>query len=558
MNEELIEVQEEPRESGIEVVRELIGSNIQIDPTLTIEGAAADAKAAGDRIRAVESDVDDLTRQLSDETTGLNSKAPVILETVSGAIASFSDGADSMPVRKLVANIEPVQDLHGYDSPWPAGGGKNKVNYSVAFPIVSNGITISQNDDGSISINGTATANVNQILMAEVAIDNGAWTISGVPTNSAGGNLSIWARNTTGGTEYTRTYNGLPGTLNISTGSVYIYCTISSGTTVDNVKVYLQLEAGSTATDWTPYENICPISGWTGAEIEQTGKNLFDGQVVSDDYDITHLLKVGNTYTITADFINSSDTAYYYLFKGNADHTDSIRIAYILAGHNRYTPSFVVEEDKYYWVWGGSGWNNVKNVQLELGSTATAYELYTGNQISVDWQSEAGTVYGGTLTLNPDRTGTLVVDHVVIDAVDVNWALASSNRWTAIGLTKRPNGSAGDGKVASGLIAENYKSSTNNQLVFGLENAVAIAANNSLLVKNGSTTESPTGLIVYPVNSPKTFQLTASEVSGILTTLYGTNNVWANTGDVEVTYPADTKLYIDNKITQAIANALNS
>lgn len=73
MNEELIEVQEEPRESGIEVVRELIGSNIQIDPTLTIERAAADAKAAGDRIRAVESDVDDLTRQLSDLKTRLKS-----------------------------------------------------------------------------------------------------------------------------------------------------------------------------------------------------------------------------------------------------------------------------------------------------------------------------------------------------------------------------------------------------------------------------------------------------------------------------------------------------
>jgi len=43
-----------------------------------------------------------------------------------------------------------------------------------------------------------------------------------------------------------------------------------------------------------------------------------------------------------------------------------------------------------------------------------------------------------------------------------------------------------------------------------------------------------------------------------LGTLYGTNNIWSSTGDVEVTYPADTKLYIDNKITQAIANALNS
>ena len=38
-------------------------------------------------------DVADLSRQLNDETTGLDTKAPVILETASGAIASFDDGA---------------------------------------------------------------------------------------------------------------------------------------------------------------------------------------------------------------------------------------------------------------------------------------------------------------------------------------------------------------------------------------------------------------------------------------------------------------------------------
>ena len=42
-------------------------------------------------------------------------------------VASFSDGADNLPM-KVVASVNPVQDLHGYDYPWPAGGGKNLFN----------------------------------------------------------------------------------------------------------------------------------------------------------------------------------------------------------------------------------------------------------------------------------------------------------------------------------------------------------------------------------------------------------------------------------------------
>jgi hypothetical protein len=61
----------------------------------------------------------------------------------------------------------------------------------------------------------------------------------------------------------------------------------------------------------------------------------------------------------------------------------------------------------------------------------------------------------------------------------------------------------------------------------------------------------------YELATPITYQLTESEISGILSTLYGTNNIWSSTGDTEVTYPADTKLYIDGKIADAIA-ALNS
>ena len=37
----------------------------------------------------------------------------------------------------------------------------------------------------------------------------------------------------------------------------------------------MQLEEGSTATSYEPYENICSISGWAGIEVYRTGKNIF-------------------------------------------------------------------------------------------------------------------------------------------------------------------------------------------------------------------------------------------------------------------------------------------
>ena len=42
----------------------------------------------------------------------------------SGSIVTFDDGADA-PLKKCICQIEPKQDLHGYDYSWPEGGGKN-------------------------------------------------------------------------------------------------------------------------------------------------------------------------------------------------------------------------------------------------------------------------------------------------------------------------------------------------------------------------------------------------------------------------------------------------
>ena len=49
---------------------------------------------------------------------------------------------------------------------------------------------------------------------------------------------------------------------------------------------------------------------------------------------------------------------------------------------------------------------------------------------------------------------------------------------------------------------------------------------------------------VYPLETPQTYQLTPQEVK----TLLGQNNIWADTGDCSVSYRADTKLYVEDKV----------
>lgn len=71
------------------------GGSVTIDPTLTIEGDAADAKAAGDRIAE---------------------KAPSIFETASGDVASFDNGV-AAPVKGVTITFSPIQSGEGTPSP---------------------------------------------------------------------------------------------------------------------------------------------------------------------------------------------------------------------------------------------------------------------------------------------------------------------------------------------------------------------------------------------------------------------------------------------------------
>ena len=209
------------------------------------ESAKADAESARDEAQTI---VDGISGALDD-------KAPVITDTASGSIASFPDGADNLPLKSLVVDINPIQDLHGQDAPYPAGGGKNKVNFS--------NLSIEANVDKQLDI-GT------------VALPAGTYTLSYTlsATVTATRNRPLYLLN---GIAYygndIKTVGRGSWTFTLEEQSTLVFKwwghTVSAACTISD----FMLESGSTATAYAPYENICPISGWTGMQIQHTGKN---------------------------------------------------------------------------------------------------------------------------------------------------------------------------------------------------------------------------------------------------------------------------------------------
>jgi len=194
------------------------------------------------------------------------------VDSASGAIASFPDGADGVPVKSMTVDIEPIQDLNGYDNPWPAGGGKNQIDSSL-FATTRAGITFTPKANGKIQASGTVTDAVWIMTRAVVPLANTSLSVGDVVVVSGAVRvvcqfldskdailLSLDSASST-------VSGAIPAeTVNVRTT---IYASRSLGVVGESIDVEIwgQLELGSTATSFAPYSNICPISGWTGVNV---------------------------------------------------------------------------------------------------------------------------------------------------------------------------------------------------------------------------------------------------------------------------------------------------
>lgn len=206
-------------------------------------------------------------------TTGTNYCIPIAIygvaveynldwKTFSGAIINFTT-IKAHAIQSAVVNFSASQDLNGYDKPWAGGAGKNK--YSGQYLSISTNYLLFF---GTRSSSGVSTygmdVDANTTYTATITLPSSPSRNWGVYAYYTGSSQMTFSANASGAT---RTFSFTPSTNTKVIFWAYIGGSgwASEGVTTDNVQ--LQIEVGSEATDYEPYSNICPISGWSDIEI---------------------------------------------------------------------------------------------------------------------------------------------------------------------------------------------------------------------------------------------------------------------------------------------------
>lgn len=174
-------------------------------------------------------------------------------------------------MKSLLVSMAPNQDLHGYDNPWPAGGGKNKATAQFS-DYNQYGITLTRVSSGVYTINGTNTRGSILPLVAnfDTPLPAGTYTFS-ANNDKVARNANVYIGfKTSGGADPSadvRSYVNATKTYTVTEPITQLFISIFNGASFDNITFKLQLEAGSEATTFAPPENICPITGRTGANV---------------------------------------------------------------------------------------------------------------------------------------------------------------------------------------------------------------------------------------------------------------------------------------------------
>lgn len=338
--------------------------------------------------------------------------------------------------------------------------------------------------------------------------------------------------------------------------------------------------------------NIRPISGWTGCNIVKAGKNHFDISAVTDSSYYTIVDGIGTStraYAASAVRMNNSDlllkagmkivfSADVKISNDSTDTREVVRLGYKLTGSsgsgNTNNSDFTLS--------GADTWERVsaartiadtgiytfgiqprysghtvmfKNVQIEIGTTTPGdYEPYQGSKYSISFPSSAGTVYGGTLTVNKDGTGTLVVNlKKIILTGSETWKqttnafyaeitgdyLKASNVKGVCDTYDFVSGISGASALTKNASVGMYTGASNNRIYIRDDQYADTTAFKNALATNNVT-------VIYELATPsEPIPLTELEV---IETLKGLNNIFTDTGDILfVEYPADTKMYVDQK-----------
>ena len=468
-------------------------------------------------------------------------KAPVIIDSATGNPIVLTDGADRLPVESMKIPFNPVQDLHGYNSPWPAGGGKNIFNINDVV------------DGYYISASGVVTAESGDAYSNKIAVEEGeAYTLSFMKNEATSHNYRIHgydsSENWVSQLDYisASTAESRNRTFTIPNGVAYIK--ISFHKDISNV----QVEKGSSQTSYAPYENICPISGWQGLTAWRTGKNLLDdSKKVKSGSNIYIGTETANTpgitlppgtYTVAFDITENLQRNVYA-----KDADTGVNIpgfpSYQAYSTSPAVVTFTLTKQTRVTLWtyntSYTSTSDVISVMLNAGSTASPYTEYTGDSYPVTFP-DGQTIYGGTLDA---VNGVVTVEYALADFGDLKWYKYENSPYFFY-TTSIPISDAQQSKMLCSAFANGSGGGAKQYFT----------KNGSVLRVYGTSyedaSEFKTGVtgvkFCYPIATPYEIHLDPIAVQ----TLLGDNTVWSDAnGTIELDYRADTKLFCQKNDT---------
>lgn len=484
------------------------------------------------------------------ETITELSNTTEVTGTASGAIATFTDGADA-PLKELKVTVTPVQDLHGYDGPWAGGAGKN-----VAKPlnnITAIGVTLSTDNLGKTTVSGTATSGGGRLVLCSspFILPAGQYTLSHNGTDIWGDVLVVSLNGGAAVMEIRTSQERVPFIVEEEAEFV-IGISVTNGVSY-NGTISPQIEVGSNKTSYEPYSNICPIIGWDKAVVSVSGINVWDEEwekgalsnLTGEPYSTSERVRSKN-------FIPTKPTTAYYFYAPNT--YSSIRVA-------------CYDKDKNY-LGQSKGWLNVSNntsfmtpdntyyikfvvvkadetydddISINYPSTDTEYHAYNGSTYTIDLD---GTRYGGVV----DATnGTMTVDKVSVDLGTLNWTVANHRFNTLVPLTNAVPTQLG----MCSVYKSDYGAATRtvDKSICVMNGAGFVYIYDTSKEEDAATFKTAMNgvQLVYELATPITVQLSPTPVKSLV----GTNNIFADCGDINnVEYVRNLNITINDLLSR--------
>lgn len=294
------------------------------------------------------------------------------------------------------------------------------------------------------------------------------------------------------------------------------------------------------------------ISGFSSGTITQTGKNLFNGTDVLNAYVSTTIVANANTrtcycrctpnttYTVSKTAGQRFGVAYTKELPANG-----VTVYGAVAHNTDASITFTTGADAVYlvvYVYHGSFDSGtadamVASVQIEVGSTATAYEAYNATTQTVQFNQ---TVNGGTWKASQGKMENTWCDDIV-DLGDLTWYGNGTGYAQASLSDIKPNPNSSS---LSNIICNKLKTATQSQVYNrSIDNSISGATTAQVQIYSSSFSgytdaQIKSALVGYKIAYEKATptEITVEPVS--LMAREGVNNIFADTGDTTIKYKA--------------------